>query len=89
MQYKKILKRTIPDPLKLSIAKNIEGNLFSKVWKCHTKNAFPQRGVFERFRNGVCNADIIFGGTSSDWGDANLLCWGGCVTNCTTFFTAC
>jgi hypothetical protein len=31
MQHKKILERTIPDALKLSIAQKIENNLFSKV----------------------------------------------------------
>jgi hypothetical protein len=30
-QHKKILERTIPDVLKLSIARKIENNLFSKV----------------------------------------------------------
>jgi hypothetical protein len=31
-QHKKILERTIPDVLKLSIARKIENNLFSKVF---------------------------------------------------------
>jgi hypothetical protein len=31
MQHKKILERSLPDTLKLSIAKKIENNLFSKV----------------------------------------------------------
>jgi hypothetical protein len=31
IQHKKILERTIPDALKLSIARKIENNLFSKV----------------------------------------------------------
>ncbi len=33
-KHKKILERTIPDSLKLSIAKTIENNLFSKVHFC-------------------------------------------------------
>ncbi len=32
LQHKKILERTIPDVLKLSIARRIENKLFSKVW---------------------------------------------------------
>jgi hypothetical protein len=31
IQHKKILERTIPDGLKLSIARKIENNLFSRV----------------------------------------------------------
>ncbi len=30
-QHKTILERTLPESLKLSIAKNVENNLFSKV----------------------------------------------------------
>ena len=33
MKHKKILERALPDALKLSIAKKIENNLFSKVFK--------------------------------------------------------
>ncbi len=32
IQNKKIMERTLPDALKLSIAQKIENNLFSKVW---------------------------------------------------------
>ncbi len=34
VQHKKILERTIPDALKLNIARKIENNLFSKVHNC-------------------------------------------------------
>ena len=37
-QHKKILERTIPDVLKLSIARKIENNLFSKVYNLFLLN---------------------------------------------------
>ena len=46
-QHKKILERTIPDVLKLSIARKIENNLFSKVGNFTCCMFFL--GVFDSF----------------------------------------
>ncbi len=66
-QHKKILERTIPDVLKLSIARRIENNLFSKVCNCNF-NLFPLRNIL------LCLfSDFVSGGTQRNGGNKDTL----------------
>jgi hypothetical protein len=80
MQHKKILERTIPDALKLSIARKIENNLFSKV--CYIDRKLYSN-LFQNTQSSV--SDFFFAWTQRDGRDANSFHGRGCIPNFRTF----
>jgi hypothetical protein len=65
VQHKMILQKAMPEDLKLSIAKKIENNLFSKVLLFYTVFTSECRAAFSPDVSRY--ADLISGWTASSW----------------------